>query len=335
MRDRARRRGMTLIELLLVMGLLALMLGFGVGAISSIDIGSAGSGSTVRSTMRAASNWSRSRQAPARVRIDLSEGRIAAEGLAVIGTWHFEDVPPEGAFDLDGVLLDAQLVDDGFVGKALGFTGMPPGASYEVGVHADPAFTITTGFQLQFVMRPEGGRNGRVIRLGDSLEVHAARRFGLRVAMNTQRYDEQTGKPLSAGKAVLDSPPGVLAPNVWNRVLVSYDLHRLRIFVDDLEVAVLEEEGDVVPVKSKMILGGGQRPWEGSLDSLVISAVGAENVSVLPEGVRFHQDSLTEILFDAGGGLDRAQHEGPAVVQLVYDDGRTDTIRINLYGTVE
>ena len=107
MRDRARRRGMTLIELLLVMGLLALMLGFGVGAISSIDIGSAGSGSTVRSTMRAASNWSRSRQAPARVRIDLTEGRIAAEGLAVIGTWHFEDVPPEGAFDLDGVLLDA------------------------------------------------------------------------------------------------------------------------------------------------------------------------------------------------------------------------------------
>jgi hypothetical protein len=326
---------MTLIELLMVMGLIALMLGFGIGAITSLDLGNYGTGSQVRSSLRAASNWSRTRQAPARVLIDPAAGTIAAEGLAVIGTWHFEKAPPEGAFDLDGQLLDAELVDGGYVGKALGLAGMPPGASYEVPVHTDPAFSLTAGFQVQVVLRPEGTRGGRLIVLGDSLKLEATSRFGLRATMATQRYDEQTGRPKSAGKAVLETSPGVLAPNRWNRVLVTYDRAKLRVFVDGLEVAGLDEEGDVVPVRAKMVLGGGQRPWEGALDGLVISAVGAEGDFKLPEGVQFAADVPTEIAFDAGGGLDRAQHEGPVLIGLEYDDGREDTVRVNLYGTVE
>lgn len=332
---RARRRGITLIELLIVMGLIALMLGFGVGALASIDIGSAGSGSLVRSSLRAASNWSRTRQAPARVRIDVASGTISAEGLAVVGTWHFEKVPPEGAFDLDGQLLDAQLVDDGYVGKALGLADAPSGAAYEVPVHTDPAFSLTAGFQVQVALRPEDTRGGRLLVLGDSFKLEATSRFGLRVTMATQRYDEETGKPKSAGQAVLETAPGVLAPDNWNRVLVTYDRAQLRIFVEGLEEAALDEEGDVVPVRSKMVVGGGQRPWAGSIDALVISAVGGEGAYTLPEGVRFGEDTPPEVAFDAGGGLDRARHEGPVIIELEYDSGKRDTIRVNLYGTVE
>jgi prepilin-type N-terminal cleavage/methylation domain-containing protein len=331
----ARRSGMTLIELVMVMGLIALMLGFGVGAIASLDIGTYGSGSLVRSTLRSAGNWSRARQAPARVRFDPETGRISAEGLAVIGTWHFEQVPPKGAFGLDGRLLDAELVDDGFVGKALSFSNAP-GASYEVPVHTDPAFSLKSGFQLQVVLRPEGTRGGPLVQLGGSLKLEATSRFGLRVSMETQRYDPETGKPKPSGShAQLETPAGVLQADSWNRVLVTYDQARLRIFIEGLEVARLDEEGEVTPVTSKMVLGGGQRPWSGSMDSLVINAVGGEQDAVLPRGVSFAPDTPREIVFDGNGGLDRAQHEEPLVIELLFDDGRRDTIRVNLYGTVE
>ncbi len=131
---------MTLIELLLVMGLIALLLGFGVGAIAGLDLGTMGASSLVRSTLRSANNWAVARQAPSRVRIDPETGGVVAEGLAVVGTWHFEEEPPRGAFGLDGQLVGAELTDNGYIGRALRLVSDNQGACYEIPVHTDPAF---------------------------------------------------------------------------------------------------------------------------------------------------------------------------------------------------
>lgn len=332
---RRDRRGLTLIELLVVMGLLALILGAGVGALASLDIGTMGSGSLVRSTLRSASNWSRSRQAPARVRIDAANGVLSAEGLNVVGTWHFESRPPTGAFGLDGELHEALLVEDGFVGKALSFAGAPAGALFEAAVHTDPAFDLRTGFQVQVVLRPEDAGGGRVIQVGEALRIDATRRFGLRVQLATQRFDEELGRLVPAGTATLETPQGILQPGHWQRVLVTYDRVLIAVHVEGLEVAHLEEEGDVVPVKSRLVLGGGERPWPGSIDALVISAVGASEEVVLPQGVGFVDGTPEDVFFAADGGLDRSRHEGPVLIPLEYVDGRTDLVRVNMYGTVE
>lgn len=329
------RRGMTLIELMLVMGLLALLLGFGVGAISSIDVGSYGSGSLVRSVLRSAGNWSRARQAPARVRIDPKTGRMAAEGLDVIGTWHFESLPPRAAFGLDGQMIGGQLVDDGYVGKALGFYGAEDNARYEAPVHTDPAFGLAQGFQVQVALRPEGTRRGNLIALGGSLKVEATNRLGLKVTLATQRFDDETGEVRTAGKASVDTPTGVLQVDAWNRVLIRYDRARLEVWVEGILVAAVEEEGDVEKVAGPMVLGGGQRPWQGSMDNLVISGVGAQEEIQLPVGVDFAPETTTSIVFDPGGGLDRTVHDEPVLIGLSYDDGRTEIVRVNLYGTVE
>jgi hypothetical protein len=326
---------MTLIELVLVMGLMALMLGFGVGAIASIDVGTYGSGSLVRSTLRSAGNWSRARHAPARVRIDRAAGRMTAEGLAVVGTWHFESQPPEGAFGLDGSLAGARLVEDGFVGRALGLRGTERGARYEAPVHTDPAFALTEGFRIEVALRPEGTRRGNLLELGGTLKLEASNRLGLALTLVTQRFDETTGEVRTAGRAIAQTPEGVLEPDAWNRVLLVYDRAHLEIWVEGLRVASVEEEGAVEKVRGPLVVGGGDRPWEGSVDSLVVSAVGAEEELSLPEGVRFAEDAPKVGVFDAGGGLDRAVHASPARIVLEYDDGRTDEVRVNLYGTVE
>jgi len=331
----AGRVGMTLIELVLVMGLMALMLGFGIGAIASIDVGTYGSGSLVRSTLRSAGNWSRARQAPARVRIDAAAGRMSAEGLAVVGTWQFESLPPEGAFGLDGSVVGARLVDDGFVGKALGLAGTERGAHYEAPVHTDPAFALTQGFRIEVALRPEGARRGTLLELGGTLKLEASNRLGLAATLVTQRYDAETGEVRTAGRAVVQTPEGVLRPDAWNRVLLVYDRAHLEIWVEGLRVASVEEEGEVERVRGPLIVGGGDRPWEGSVDALVVSAVGAEEELVLPEGVSFAEGTPAEIVFDAGGGLDRAVHPAPVRVTVEYADGRVDEVRVNLYGTVE
>lgn len=319
----------------MVMGLMAMMLGMGVGAIASIDVGTYGSGSLVRSTLRATGNWSRSRQAPARVRFDVASGAMAAEGLMVVGTWHFESMPPRGAFDLNGELLGANLVDDGFVGKALGLRGTPPYSAYEITVSNDPAFALQSGFQFQFVLRAEGPSRGTLLQLGDALKIEATRNLGLKVSMSTERFDEKTGEIKPAGKASLETPGGVLAIGEWRRVLVTYDRSALNIFVEGVREATLAEEGSVARTKSKLVLGGGQRPWSGSMDSLVVSAVGAQENVVLPEGVWFVDGTPKEIVFAADGGLDRALFKNPVSFEIEYADGRRETIRINMYGTVE
>ncbi len=329
------RRGLTLIELLLVMGLMAVMLGLGVGAVTSIDLGTYGAGSLVRSSLRSAGNWSRSRQAPARVHIDPATGLVSAEGLAVVGTWHFESIPPKGAFGLDGQLVEADLIDDGFVGRALSFNNGVSGAAYEIPVQTDPAFDLRSGFQIQMALRPESSSTGRLMQLGEAVRVDITSRQGIRVQIATQRYDEDSGRAISAGAAVLDSPPGILGLNEWNRVLISYDRIQIEIHVEGVQVALIAEEGDVVPVKSQLILGGGGRPWAGSMDGLVISSVGATEEIFLPEGVRIMAEEPLDVVFTSDGSLDRSRHDQPVLIPLEYDDGRTDVIRVNLYGTVE
>ena len=326
---------MTLVELLLVMGLIALLLGFGVGAIAGLDLGSIGAGSLVRSTLRSANNWATARQAPSRVRIDPATGRIVAEGLAVVGTWHFETEPPKGAFGLDGRLLGAELVNDGFIGRALRLASDNQGAAYEIPVHTDPAFALGTGFQIQVALRPEGSRRGTLLKLGGSIKVEATDKFGLKVTVATQRWDEETGALVDAGKAVLTTANSILEPDQWNRVLISYDRSRFSAAVEGIEVAWVAEEGFVAPLGSALIVGGGQRPWSGSIDSLVISAVGAQEEVFLPGGAYFPAGTPKEIVFAAGGGLDRSVHAAPLEIAIDYDKRPRELVRINLYGTVE
>lgn len=326
---------MTLIELMLVMTLIALLLGFGVGAISGLEIGSAGAGSLVRSTLRSANNWATARQAPSRVRIDPATGRIVAEGLQVVGTWHFEKEPPKGAFGLDGRLLGAELTEDGFIGKALRLSRDVPGARYEVPVQTDPAFALDTGFQIQVALRPDGEQRGRLLALGGSIEVEVTDELGLRCTVATQRPGDAGAGRVDAGRAVLATADAILEPEQWSRVLISYDRSRFCVLVEGIEVAWIAEEGYVAPVDSAMVVGGGQRPWSGSVDNLVISAVGAEEEVFLPRGAYFPSNTPKEIVFAAGGGLDRSVHPAPVEVVVEFDGRMSDVVRVNLYGTVE
>ncbi|MCA8981234.1 MAG: hypothetical protein KDC14_14485 [Planctomycetes bacterium] len=326
--------GMTLVELLIVMGLAALVLGFGVGALTSIDVSGRSAVGLVQSSLRSARSWAVAQDAPASVTLNLAEGTLSSRGLAVVGTWHFEQNPPKGAFDLNGELVGGEIVEDGFLGSALSFVGAPPEAGYEVAVHKDPAFDLSDGFVIQCALRPETTAGGQILKLGRAVSIGAENDGALKIEFAALRVADN-GERKEAGKAILRTQAGVLPPNRWSRLMVSYDRRLLRAFVEGVPVGELEESAYVAPLAEAMVVGGGRRAWQGAIDSLVVSAVAGSEVVQLPDSAKFASGSPEQIVFWPGGGLDRVVHSEPVELTIEFDDGVQVPIRVGLYGNVE
>lgn len=323
---------MTLLELLLVMGLMAMLLGAGVGMLTQLDLGKRAAVGSVQNAIRAARNSALARNAPARVKIDVTNALLESESLAVIGTWHFESERLEGAFGLDGVLRGGAIVDDGFVGKALSFAGK--NAFAEVPVHQDSSFDLSLGFAIDCAVRVDEDGGGRLLRIGHSVGIDVTGSREVK-AWFVPEVRDTTGTLTRGGKLSAESAPDALVQSRWARIHVEYDRRRLLVAIDGVEVARLEATANVWRVEDPLSLSDESSSFPGTLDSLVISAVAASDVLQLPETVRFAAGTSTDISFDAGGNLDREHHTSPAKVVLEYDDGEQALVRVGVYGTVE
>ncbi len=332
---RSASAGLTLLELLLVMGLLGVLLGAGVGVLSSINLGERAAVGLVQNTIRSARNAALARGAGASVEIDVREGAVVARALEVVGTWHFESQPTlAGAFEIDGAAVDTVLIDDGFVGKALAFRrGAKALAS--IAVENQPSFDLSDGFRIALALRVDDGGAGRVLRLGDTVTIDAQGKGVVRASLTPMAFDA-AGRETKAGKIVVESPPTTRPAGAWRRIVLDYDRRRLALSIDGVEAARAESTSPVWRVDGPLRIGDERSGFVGAIDSLVIAAVGASETVRLPEGVRFAPDSATTILFDAGGGLQREAHREPLEVRLVFEkDASTRVIRIGMYGTVE
>ena len=332
---RDARRGLTLIELLFVMGLLAIPFGIGLGVFGSLRVGRSAARSTIETTLRAANNWAIARNAPALVRIDLENQSLRAEGMSVIGTWRFENMPVKGAFDFVGNSVGpVDLDEDGFRGSALSFIGAPSNTRVKVPVHKDTAFTLRDGFAISVVVRRGNGSGGQVFDLGDVVKMEVLENGAVRGSFMTAVEDAFEGER-AAGRATLTTEEGLVGVGLWTRVGMHYDGEYFAITVGGLEYAREAQTGFVKALESDLIFGGSGTPFPGAIDDFVISAVEGEQEFELPEDALFATKTPKLIRFQAGGGLDRRSHREPVQVGLVFEDGEEDWIRVSLYGTVE
>lgn len=326
------RTGLTLLELLFVIGLIGVVFGIGIGMFSSLDLQSRTITSEVQSVLRSANNWASARSGPARVRIDAERGALRAEGLEVIGTWHFESLPVRGAFDLNGSAVGCELDEDGFQGRALNVSGR--GANVEIAVEDDAAFDLTSGFAIECALLANTSGAGRIVTLGATAGLDVVGDGRLRGWFVAVRTDE-TGMEKKTGRVLVESPANALPLQEWTRVGLRYDRRRFQLLVEGVVVASVDEEAPVWKIEGPLRLSDERRPFGGSLDSLVISAVVTDEETLLPDGVVFAKGVPQEIAFAPGGGLDRALHAEPVEIALVFDDGRKKRVGVSLYGTVE
>lgn len=326
------RRGMTLLELLLTMALIGLLLGAGMGVFATLDFGRRAALGLVQNVIRAARNSAVARSAPARVRFDRESGAITAEAMSVIGTWHFENERLAGAFDLDGRLGGAVIIEDGYIGSALSLALSR--ASYaQFDVDRDASFDLREGFAVDCAVRLAGLTPGRVLSLGGAAGLSIEDQSVLR-AWFVPEVVSSTGEPRGGGRIFLESVPGALPVGEWCRVRFEYDRRVARLFVEGVEVARTEEVEPVWRLQGPLMIGDLQGSFSGAIDVLVISAVAASETAQLPKGVSFGPGVPAEVLFDARGHLDREVHSGPVAFELTFADGSSAPVAVGMYGTV-
>jgi len=332
---RARlQAGFTLVELMAVMLILALLFGIGAGLFGRVDVSDRVGRPLVQSVLRSAQDWAVSRGAPALVRIDRERGTLRAEGQLVIGTWHFEGLPIRGAFGLDGSQAGGHLVEDGFQGQALSFVGEPARSGVQIAVQQDPAFDLADGFCVRCALRVEPEASAVVLTIGAVVGLEVGENGALTGWFVAQRLDEQQ-VPVRGGRIALHAGPRTLVARRWEQVELRYDRNAFELFVDGVRVASVAEQARVWRLEGALELSPGQTPLAGAIDSLVISAVGASEEAQLPRSTHFAPDVPTEILFQAGGGLDRARHPEALHIKLLRDEGPETVVTVQPYGTVQ
>jgi len=332
---RARReQGFTMVELLAVMFILALLFGMGAGLFKSIDLSDRVGKPLVSSVLRSAQSWAVSRGAPALVRIDKTRGTLRAEGQLVIGTWHFESLPINGAFGLDGTQSGGKLVDDGFEGKALSFLGEPARSGVDIAVKQDPAFDLAQGFCVRCALRVDASASAAVFSLGEVVGLDVGENGALSAWFVAERLD-QNQAPVRGGRIPLRAGPHTLVPGRWEQIELRYDRDAFELLVDGARVASVDEQARVWQLEGSLKLSPGQTPLAGAIDSLVISAVGASEEAELPRTTHFAPETPSEIHFQPGGGLDRAHHPEAVRIKLLRDEGPESLLIVQPYGTVE
>ena len=328
------RRGVTLLELLIVITLISMLLGAGVGVLARLDVGKRAAHGMVQSVVRSASTSALARQASARVSIDTAAGKISASGMKVIGTWHFEDETLPGAFDINGTMLGAVLIDDGYIGKGISFSGTSRSAYAEFPVHKDPAFDLGQGFAIDCAVRLEERGAGQLFDLGGAIGLEWSGQ-GLLQAWFRPELTDETGRTVRGGRVLAQAPAGALDLGKWHRIHLSYDRTELVLAVDGNVIARSDADTPVWQLEGPMVVGDPRRSFPGSLDALVVAGVVATETVDLPENVTFGPESVKEIRFAPGGHLDRARHPEPLRIWLDYADGKREVVRVGRYGTVE
>ena len=323
-----KRIGLTLLELLLVMVLMAVVMGFGVGGFASFDAGSGTGIETVRGALRSAVNAAKAQRSPAVVRIDRGAGELTPRGLTAVCTWHFEDAGLQGAFGVAGHRTGTKMTK-GFLGAALEF---PAGANarVEFEIEDDPSFEFSNGFAVECLLAPEGSISAHAISVGHVFGLYVLAGGGVRAWFVTA-----SDKNGSDGRVVLDSEPGLLVPGRFTRVRIEYDRERLSIWTAGILVAQLESSDPVATTRAPLMLGGGQKPFVGRLDELMLWAWEAGDPRRLPELVHFEEGTPDEIWFDAAGHLDSFRHPEPLELTIIHDDGQRQVVRIGRWGTIE
>jgi len=326
---------MTLLELLLVMFLMAMILGAGLGLISSLDLGKRQAAGLVRNVLRSAQNSAIASVAPARVRIDKATSTIRAESLVTVGTYHFEDHRMTG-YGPDGEAEPEDFDPRGFVGDCFRPAGRLK-VTAQIPIDRDPAFDFTHGFSIECALYRETTAGGRVWSIGPDETPTVALELGtngaLRARMRTRQGDATSDRP--GGSVILASEPGLVPVGRWMQVRVRYDRAHFELLLDGALVASEAQDAYVWRIDDSLVLSNRAIPFPGRIDDLVIAAMLVGEPSTLPETVSFAADAPALVQFAASGGLDRSVHENPPRIGLEFADGSRETVLVGLYGTVE
>lgn len=331
--------GFTIIELIAVMGIMAIL--FGISAATLAKLGKGPALDVAERQVRAA--ISRSRTA-AREQSALAELVFEndGEGQGVIrtritrdaGSWHFEPGPGGKDAGLGGRnnkarLGGAEIVPEGKVRSCARLDG---GDQIKCGkaVGYDP----TIGFDLSMDIKPDADADGGTLAsFGDVFSFELGEDGELLATLLLE----------GEGEAVsLKTENGVVAFGVWCRVRLTFDGIDARLYAHN----VMEAEKRLIkpqnprarrlerPDRGDQLTFGG-KSYDGLMDEVIYRVVDEEEPVLLADGrspASFDQKGRLRVRFDREGRLDRRVHDTAIVVKMKDDEGSTRTVRVDMTG---
>jgi prepilin-type N-terminal cleavage/methylation domain-containing protein len=325
--------GFTLVELLVVCGIMAILMGIGAGAISRVGQSSAldGGDRMVRMALARARSTARDQAALSSVAFvpanATGNARIAMALTRNAGTWHFDHA--DGALLMAGHnnvsrLSGASLEDGGTVRSCARLNG----GSVHCG--DSPYYDPVRGFALEMDVSPDADdrgslRAGTLASFGEAFSFEITEEGGLRAQVSLQPQGE-----VVEARTI----PGLIAPWRWARVGVTWDGLDLTLHVHHVLAAVKSALPNLLQPPGRdahLTFGGGG--FAGRIDEVVYRTVDEEQVDELDGSVEIPIQGPVLVRFDADGRLDPRIHDAEVVIPIEVEGERRE-VHIDLSGVV-
>lgn len=320
------QRGFTLLEMLVVVGVLSVLLGMGVGFLRRGGGERGAAVSAIAGQLRAASSAARSRGLPTEVRITPSLDDLPATvqslELLPVTVVHFE--PRERP--LDASLAPTLGGDDeprGRFGHGRRTAGDQRSALLRIPVDRK-ARDLRGGFVFRFDVKLEAREACTLLRLGRSLELGIDTTGLLRGRMMQRDVDG------SGGAAAVLAAPVPLPTGRWLTIELVHDGATFWCAVDGRTVATADARSGLYQQDGDMLeLSPAESPVAGVVDELQWFAYVWNEPVRLPVGIDVTK--LVAIRFDATGEAVAP----PAIGLAIAQEESTEELKVGMGGTLQ
>ncbi len=319
-------RGITLLEMIIVIGLMTLLMGLGVGSYIAMskNYKEEGAISQIDVMLRQVRNSSVTSQSPAYVEIDTETRRITPWATRTVALWHFEDCDEfnHTTGSRHGAALRGARQDkNGKIGKC---ARIAPGNFIDAG--DDPDFDLDDGGYIEAYIRPLAGDF-----TGDNFIFSKDGAYSLKIGKKGVLIGQIAGNGKTPSTKVF-SKTYKIVPGRWTKVAFAWDRNVTRVMADDLVLAT--GPGATPPTNSSpLLIGHDSSSFDGLVDEVrILSAVSGGTLELPKSFTITHTAAPWSAIYFAGdGALDMRFHSGPIQI-LVENEGRVRGLAIDMFG---
>lgn len=321
------RPGLTLVEILIVCGILGVLLSLGVASYWAMAKGykEEGAAAHLDVMLRQLRNSSIATNAPSYLDIDSERNIFTPWATKTVALWHFEDSDENGRVlgsRHNAGLRGARIANFGKIGKCVRISN---NAYIDAG--SDPDFDLDDGGTLECYIRPDAQTF-----TGDSYIFNKSGCYSLRIVKWGVLVGE-IGATKNTKAVRVYSKTYKIVPGRWTKVALSWDRNITRVLADDQILAT--GPGAVAPISmNPLTIGEEGSGMEGLVDEVRILGAVSGGPFELPRTFNItHNTAPWNAIYFAGDGtLDMRYHTSPVSI-TIEQDGRARAVSVNMFGT--
>jgi prepilin-type N-terminal cleavage/methylation domain-containing protein len=307
--------GFTLLELITVLGVLALLSGIGIGFLSRTDNDLDVAMAVVRDKVRLAYETARQTGRPTAVefRTVLDEDQIPmahyvhAKVLEPVGQWHLE--PDEVAYAGLRPELRGIPEADGRFGYCMRPDPKQDGTMFAVVTRDQPRFDMQHGFALKLEVNLDRRERCVVASLGPTFRLELDDELRPRASMFLAEPGPRRGAQVS-----IDLADSELALDRWVTIELVHDGRTLRLLIDGEVAAVRSARGEPFQDGSLFEVSPEDGPVPGRIDEIQLLAYARGEPGEIPAAVTV-KGLEKPLTYDRRGQLER-----PVTLEFILDE---------------